>query len=206
MAVGRYMHRYTYTKSGIIFDSEEKTFFNAVQLCVGTSLENLQTYTFSDDYFRYNVEDIVVSGKYFYAYLQEDRNKDYIVLSSADGLHWDKIAWNKDEPIYGFSPSKAGLLILGDKTVYEYSLGSKGLMILDVPNEIKGYWGDNFVYFKENNLYLMNDEYSSKIRLSNDIINWREIDTPARSKSNFTVLGTKLIFKDGNTIFYSDMA
>ncbi len=79
-------------------------------------------------------------------------------------------------------------------------------MILDVPDEIKGYWRNNFVYFKENNLYLLNDEYNSKIRLSNDIINWREIDTPCKRKSNFTILGTKLIFKDGNTIFYSDMS
>lgn len=189
---GRYDQEYTYTKEGIIFDSEETDYYKCTLIAVSADLENFEIATFDDDYFRHITEDILTIDTYFIAMLDDERSdeRDRKFIISKDGEYWNDIDAIpqgdirhpnvfRDQLIFGSGhnsryDSKSRSIIVWEPYLYNITDESmKPIKSLPEDADLGG-----LISFNSYNIYVFPNDDKDGFLITNDLKSWSELKLP----------------------------
>ncbi|MBD5416538.1 MAG: hypothetical protein HDR50_02465 [Desulfovibrio sp.] len=174
---GRSSIDYSYTKSGIIFDSKEETSFLAGIISFGRDFNDLRSFNFADEYDQYNIKNTLCIGKKFYILLRHDRYDESKLLSSQNCMEWEEIDDSRiGDEIHSISKFGDYLIIDSDKP-YLLDTKNNNLSIFSGPNEDSSFSDYSYQEIK-NSLAIYKGAYDSNMYITQDLKAWKNIEVP----------------------------
>ncbi len=116
-----YQKKYSYTKVGKIFDSDETSYFDAFVLFASLDLKNwIPISMYNDDYNKYNATSFFIkNGKFFIGFTHDRDSSDNFLMASSDGREWTKVLAINDSGSFAFESFNGSFFIFwSDENVY----------------------------------------------------------------------------------------
>ncbi len=116
-----YEKKYSYTRVGKIFDSDETSYFDAFVLFESSDLKNWTPISmYNDDCHKYNAKSFFIkNGKFFIGFTHDRDSSDNFLMASSDGREWTKVLTINDSGSFAFESFNGSFFIFwSDKNVY----------------------------------------------------------------------------------------
>ena len=217
---GTYNASYTYKKKGLIFDSEDTSYYSAGAFLAGEFGGKWKRYSSAEQFYKMYFSQLIISENKFYALYSEQAHKGLVSLFglasamlpdtcklavSSDGYTWKSIDFVKLEKVLSIFPFKNGILVSKYDGMFILDYENQTFTQIEIPEEFLGMRESNMYYFPDHSLYVVNNPETPSLALTHNFIDWKNISTPTEERDNICLSDNILVYSNKNCIYYGNL-